>query len=97
MSRMTFQPFKHLAGDIYQRIGTPDGFKWRHITRAMAWGHVLDLLSEANVANGMGDTVHAKRLGNDANCLVLAIRDHDDWRQCAAVPVPANDRHREHA
>jgi hypothetical protein len=93
---MTFTPFMHNGGDIYQRIGTADGFRWRHISRDMAWSHIIDLMSEAAVAEGVGDKVHAVRLAKDANCLLSAIGEHDEWRK-AAAPYPANDRQREHA
>jgi hypothetical protein len=38
----------------------------------------------------MGDSIHAVRLARDANCLLSAIGEHDEWRK-AAAPYPAND------
>lgn len=92
-----FKPFKHMGGDLYQRIGGPDGFHWRHISRDMAWGHIVDLVSEAGVAESLGDTVHAKRLAKDANCLLTAVGEHDEWHRCMDRPAAANDRQRESA
>jgi hypothetical protein len=91
-----FIPFMHKAGDLYQRIGGPSGFHWRHISRDMAWSHIVDLMAEAAVAEGIGDKVHAVRLANDANCLLEAVCDHDQWVK-ASAPYPANDRFRETA
>lgn len=88
---MTFTPFRHLAGDLYQRIGGSNGFHWRELSRSVAWGHVIDLLSEAEHASSLGDSIHAVRLAKDANCLLSAIGEHDEWRKAAAAYVPAND------
>lgn len=87
-----FKPFKHMGGDLYQRLGGPNGFHWRHISRPMAWHHIVDLMSEAGVAEGLGDIPHARRLAKDANCLLTAVGEHDEWHRCTDRPAPVREK-----
>lgn len=83
-----FTPFRHVGGDLWQRVGG----HWRELSRSVAWGHIVDLLSEAEHASSLGDTVHAKRLASDANCLLTAVGEHDEWHRCTDRPAPVREK-----
>lgn len=83
-----FTPFMHHAGDLWQLTGG----HWRHISRDMAWGHIVDLLSEADAAGVRADWTHAKRLASDANCLLTAVGEHDQWHRCGDRPAPVREK-----